>query len=65
MVLEGSRQRAPYEKIKHILDGLVERHGWEAVYKDDALVGAKVRQTQAALGYTGYKEGLYSIGQHR
>ena len=41
VVLEGSHQRAPYEKILHVLDGLVERHGWEAVLEDDAVVGAE------------------------
>ena len=44
MVLEGSRERAPYEKIQYILNGMVDCHGWEAVLEDGAVIGATVSQ---------------------
>ena len=41
-VLVGSRERAPHAKIAHILQGLVDRHGWEAMTEHGNIIGAKV-----------------------
>ena len=41
VMLQGSRTRAPYGKIAHVLNGLVERHGWEADLEDGTITGAK------------------------
>lgn len=43
VVRQGSRERARYAEIEHILDALVERHGWEADLEDGTLTGAKVQ----------------------
>ncbi len=48
MFLAGSRERAPYAKIAHMLRGLVDRHGWEAKHEDDNIVGAKVSARMTA-----------------
>ena len=41
-MLAGSRERAPHAKIAHVLRGLVDRHGWEAMTEGDNIIGAQV-----------------------
>ena len=41
-VCVGSRERAPHAKIAHILSGLVDRHGWEAMTEGSNIIGAEV-----------------------
>ncbi len=41
-MLTGSRERAPHAKIAHVLRGLVDRHGWEAMTEGDNIIGAQV-----------------------
>ena len=43
-VCVDGRERAPHTKIAHILQGLVDRHGWEAMTEDGNIIGAKVMQ---------------------
>jgi len=53
-VLAGSRERAPHAKIAHVLRGLVDRHGWEAMTEGDNIIGAQVFHTirRDSLGKT-------------
>ena len=38
--MRGGRQRATYEQIAHILNGLVERHGWAPMAEGGNIIGA-------------------------
>ena len=44
-VLVGSRERAPHAKIAHVLRGLVDRHGWDAMTEGGNIIGAQVSNT--------------------
>ena len=40
-VLRDGRGRAPHAKIAHILQGLVDRHGWAPMAENGNIIGAE------------------------
>lgn len=41
VIARDSRKRASYEQISHILQALVDRHGWNAMSEGGKIIGAE------------------------